>query len=119
MSAEATAYNNSYPYDNIAAACQIYAHSDISAIDVQLKTMLAESLTPLLKGMSAIYYFQHQCIGWPAPVRNPPHRVEIPYSEKLPHILLVTSVYDPASAWSMGIDVRDEIGQGRAVLVTR
>ena len=60
----------------------------------------------------------HQCAGWPALKRNPPHRISIAQT-LAPKVLLTTNVYDPAtpSAWS--VQLQHEIGVHRAVLVAR
>ena len=119
MSSRQTAYNTSRYYDNFAVSCQDYLHGDKSATDVQFKQSIAAIKTPLMKGMSTMYIFQHMCVGWPAPVRNPPHKIDIPRSENLPHILLVNALYDPATPYPMAVNLRNEIGKDRAALVTR
>jgi hypothetical protein len=72
-----------------------------------------------MAGLSAIYGFQDQCIGWPKPERNRPHRVDIPMTSKLPTILMVNTVYDPGTSYAMAANVRDEIGGDRVSLITR
>ncbi|XXG94237.1 hypothetical protein Hte_000491 [Hypoxylon texense] len=117
--ANRSAYENSTPFAAIAIACQDWAHPDSTAEDIRLKEVLAGSQTPLMKGLSNAYQFQLGCIGWPANVRNPPHPISIPRTGKLPKILITEAVYDPATPYTWGMQLREEIGKDRAVLVTK
>ena len=86
---------------------------------MKIKETSGESQFPLMAGLSAIYGFQDQCIGWPKPERNRPHKVDIPRTSKLPTILMVNTMYDPATSYDMAANVRDEIGGDRVSFITR
>ena len=60
----------------------------------------------------------HQCVGWPQPKRNPPHRICIPET-LAPKVLLVTNAYDPNTPSAMAVQFQREVGLHRAVLVAR
>ena len=63
---------------------------------------------------------QKQCIGWLAPFKNRPHKVEIPkWNDMLFKIVLVTSENDPATPSSMARRVQEQIGKERSILITR
>ncbi|KAI2471110.1 alpha/beta-hydrolase [Annulohypoxylon bovei var. microspora] len=119
-SAIRNAYNNSAAYSNLAIVCQDWYHNDQSAVDIKLKHTLALTQTPLMMGFSPTYrLFQVNCIGWPAPTRNPPHRISIPRTPKLPTILMVDSLRDPATSLAWGTQLREEIGRDRTVMIAK
>ncbi|KAI1779582.1 alpha/beta-hydrolase [Hypoxylon cercidicola] len=117
--ANSSAYVNSAPFAAIAIACQDWTHHDNMAEDIRLKEVLTTSEAPLMKGLSNAYQFQLGCIGWPANIRNPPHPISIPRTEKLPKILITEAIYDPATPFTWGMQLREEIGKDRVVLVTK
>jgi hypothetical protein len=79
---------------------------------------IAEHDTPHLDGMSPSLGFVHQCIGWPAPKRNPPHRISIP-NTLAPKVLITTNIYDPSCTPAWGVQLQQDIGVDRAVLIQR
>ncbi|KAI1087980.1 alpha/beta-hydrolase [Rostrohypoxylon terebratum] len=115
-----TAYNNSQSYSNTAIVCQDWHHNDQSALDIQLKYTLVQTHAPLMMGFSPTYReFELNCIGWPTPTRNPPHKISIPRTPNMPTILMVESLRDPATALAWGMQLREEIGRDRAVIISK
>ncbi|XXH01478.1 hypothetical protein Hte_007838 [Hypoxylon texense] len=113
-----SAYNNSGAFSNLAIVCQDWYHNDRSAEDIKIKKILAETQTPLMMGFSPAYrLFQINCIGWPNATRNPPHKISIPRTNKMPTVLMVDSMYDPATSPAWGAQLRTEIGQDRTVMI--
>lgn len=110
-------YNASQYYSENAIACQDFAHVS-SASEMFWWGQIGENDMPLLAAVSTAGYFVHECVGWPQPKRNPPHVISIPETLK-PKVLMVTNFHDPAtpSAWS--VQLQQEIGQDRAVLIER
>ncbi|XDG05418.1 hypothetical protein ABKA04_005033 [Annulohypoxylon sp. FPYF3050] len=115
-----TAYNNSLLYSNTAIVCQDWHHNDQSALDIKLKHTLVKTHAPLMMGFSPTYReFELNCIGWPAPTRNPPHKISIPRTPNMPTILMVESLRDPATALAWGTQLREEIGRDRVVMISK
>ncbi|KAI2633788.1 alpha/beta-hydrolase [Hypomontagnella submonticulosa] len=112
-------YDNSATFANLAISCQDWAHHDTTAEDLKLKQELARSEAFLLNGLSSPYGFQLQCIGWPNNLRNPPHAISIPRTSKLPKILITETIYDPATPMAWGMQLREEIGKDRVVIVLK
>jgi hypothetical protein len=112
-----TAYEASQAYSNVAISCQDWAH-EMSATEMTWWQQIAKYDMPYLRGISPELNFVHQCVGWPQPKRNPPHKISIPET-LAPKVLLVTNVYDPNTPSAMAVQLRQEIGLDRAVLVAR
>lgn len=113
-----TAYNNSAAFSNTAIVCQDWYHDDQSAADIQVKETVAASQAPLMLDFSAGYrLFQLNCVGWPRPARNPPHRISIPRTGTMPTVLMVSSLRDPATPIAWGAQLRAEIGKDRTVSI--
>lgn len=110
-------YNASQLYAENAIGCQDFAHLS-SATEMFWWQQIGENDMPLLAALSPSAYFVHECVGWPQPKRNPPHAISIPDTLE-PTILMVTNFHDPAtpSAWS--VQLQEEIGEDRAVLIER
>lgn len=110
-------YNASQYYSENAIACQDFAHVS-SATEMFWWNQIGENDMPLLAAESTAGFFVHECVGWPQPKRNPPHVISIPETLKA-KVLMVTNFHDPAtpSAWS--VQLQQEIGEDRAVLIER
>ncbi|OTA69594.1 hypothetical protein K449DRAFT_429057 [Hypoxylon sp. EC38] len=112
-------YSNSGQYGGLAVLCQDWAHHDTTPEDIKLKEILAKSQSPLMKGIATPHRFEVSCIGWPNPVRNPPHAISIPETRKLPKILITDAIYDHATSLVWGMQLREEIGKDRVVMVLK
>ncbi|KAI1321374.1 hypothetical protein F5Y16DRAFT_388914 [Xylariaceae sp. FL0255] len=111
---------NSELFSHVAILCSDWPHSNLTLADVQLRNRLVQTIAPLTGGKSVPSFVQIHCLGWPADVRNPPHHVSIPaWGVNLPTIMLVSSFFDPASSPVWAAQVQADIGEDRAVLVTR
>jgi len=97
----------------LAIGCLDWTATRTLSESLQKQTM-GETYTPLTRGASQSYQIQHQCIGWPAAVVNPPKKLEIK-SETT--ILLVSSEADPETGYPWAIGMLEEIEN--KVLVTR
>lgn len=107
-------YEDSQQYGSVTVACQDWTAESRSFFDVQQKEILGTAFSPYTKGASQFYFIQTACIGWPAPLANPPR----PYNVTgAPTILLVNSIYDPETSYQWAMAVEKEIGN--AVLLTR
>lgn len=110
-------YNQSEWFAENAIACQDFAHVS-SATEMTWWKQIAKWDMPLLRAISPAAYFVHECVGWPEPKRNPPHTISIP-DTLAPKVLMVTNFHDPATPSSWSVQLQQEIGEDRAVLVER
>ncbi|KAL7627079.1 hypothetical protein AAE478_003855 [Parahypoxylon ruwenzoriense] len=109
------AYTDSSLYAGTAIACQDWTHASSSLADIQGKATLGAAYSPLTRGACQSYKIQTSCIGWPAPLTNPPRPVK--YKGSTP-ILMVHSTYDPSTAYTWGLGLHAELGN-KSVLLTR
>lgn len=103
-------------YIGVTSACQDWAPRLSSFEDMQAKMRIAEVYTPLTKGASQSWAVQASCIGWPAPVTNPPTKLNVNTGADNP-ILMVSSTRDPSTSYTWAVGMLEEIKSG--VLLTR
>ncbi|KAI0534302.1 TAP-like protein-domain-containing protein [Xylaria digitata] len=108
------AYEDSLLYAGTAIGCQDWAHASKSLADVVEKENLGAVFSPLTLGACQSYKLQTQCLGWPAPLSNPP--APIVYKGK-PELLMVNSLYDPSTSYTWALGLQSEIKN--AILLTR
>ncbi|KAI0970948.1 TAP-like protein-domain-containing protein [Xylaria arbuscula] len=108
------AYEDSYLYAGTAIGCQDWAHASKDLADVVEKENLGAVFSPLTRGPCQSYKLQTSCIGWPAPLSNPPAPVVYEGDVKL---LMVNSLYDPSTSYAWALGLHNEIEN--AVLLTR
>ncbi|KAI0467806.1 TAP-like protein-domain-containing protein [Xylaria cf. heliscus] len=108
------AYEDSYLYAGTAIGCQDWAHASTGLADVVEKQNLGAVFSPLVLGACQSYKLQTQCLGWPAPLSNPP--APVTYKGKL-ELLMVNSLYDPSTSYTWALGLHSEIKN--AVLLTR
>ena len=101
-------------WQGLAVGCLDWFHASTSASDLLYKQQLADSIAPHTQGATQSYMYQAQCLGWPAPVQNPPHFANV---RDTPPILMVNSLYDPEASyvWAEGLRAQIE----NSVLVAR
>ena len=99
-----------------AVICLDWEHTPSNLSDVMKMEHLVASKGPHVqfRHSGVQYNQQFGCIGWPAATKNPPHR---PKMDGVPPILLVNSLYDPATGYAWAASVHDQIPG--SVLVTR
>ncbi|KAI1402197.1 alpha/beta-hydrolase [Hypoxylon fuscum] len=110
------AYEDSYLFAGAAIACQDWTHASKSFADVQGKETLGATFSPLTQGACQSYKIQTSCIGWPAPLSNPPKPITYTGSTQ---VLMVQSTYDPSTSYVWGQGLHAEIGYDKSVLLTR
>ncbi|KAJ8125606.1 hypothetical protein O1611_g8032 [Lasiodiplodia mahajangana] len=108
------AYEDSYLYAGTAIGCQDWAHASKDLADLLEKQNLGAVFSPLTLGASQSYKLQTQCLGWPAPLSNPP--APIVYKGKV-ELLQVNSLYDPSTSYTWALGLHSEIKN--SVLLTR
>ncbi|KAI1468255.1 alpha/beta hydrolase fold-domain-containing protein [Daldinia caldariorum] len=110
------AYEDSLLFAGTAIACQDWTHASSSLAEVRAKAALGQTFTPLTGGACQSYKIQTSCVGWPAPLSNPPKPVSYDGAAK---ILMLQSTFDPSTSYAWGLGLHAEIGDRRSVLVTR
>ncbi|KAI1152577.1 TAP-like protein-domain-containing protein [Nemania diffusa] len=108
------AYEDSYLYAGTAIGCQDWAHASKDLADVVEKQTLGAIFSPLTLGASQSYRLQTSCIGWPAPLSNPPAPIVYKGKTKL---LMVNSLHDPSTSYTWALGLHSEIKN--AILLTR
>ncbi|KAL4740006.1 hypothetical protein BDV11DRAFT_204616 [Aspergillus similis] len=104
-------------YPDIAIGCLDWRHDSTSLSDILYKLQLSSYLAPHTKGASQSYRYQVSCIGWPAPLVNPPHKLNQTSMSKAPPILMVNAFHDPETSYVWANSLLEQIPSG--VLLTR
>ncbi|KAL3453188.1 Alpha/Beta hydrolase protein [Aspergillus insuetus] len=112
----ATAEDSPY-YPDIAIGCLDWSHASTTLSEITYKRQLARYLAPHTRGVSQSYRYQVSCIGWPAPVSNPPHKLNASTMAKAPPILLVNAMHDPSTSYVWANAMLEQIPSG--VLLAR
>ncbi|KAI1074359.1 Alpha/Beta hydrolase protein [Whalleya microplaca] len=107
-------FEDSYLFAGTAISCQDWAHASKSLADVQEKAIQGKTFTPLTQGACQSYKIQTTCIGWPAPLSNPPAPVS--YKGNVT-ALMVNAVYDPSTSYTWALGLHSEIEN--SILLTR
>ncbi|KAI0834863.1 alpha/beta-hydrolase [Hypoxylon sp. FL0890] len=110
------AYQDSYLLAGTAIACQDWTHASTSLADVLEKATLGANFSPLTRGACQSYKIQTSCIGWPAPLSNPPKPIK--YTGKTT-ILQAQSTIDPSTSYAWGLGLHAELGDDKSVLLVR
>ncbi|KAI4868898.1 alpha/beta-hydrolase [Hypoxylon rubiginosum] len=110
------AYSDSSLFAGTAIACQDWTHASTSLSDVLDKATLGANFSPLTGGACQSYKIQTSCIGWPAPLSNPPEPVRYTGATT---ILQAQSTFDPSTSYVWGLGLHAELGDDRSVLLTR
>ncbi len=71
-------------------------------------------MAPHTGGASHAWTIAAQCIGWPAPVVDPPHQAQV---HGAPPILLVNATHDPSTSYVWAQELHAELPS--SVLLTR
>jgi pimeloyl-ACP methyl ester carboxylesterase len=101
-------------YPGIAIGCQDWSSQASSFEDLQAKMHIGEVFAPLTKGASQSYTVQASCVGWPAPLTNPPAKLDVQTQSP---ILMVNSLGDPSTSYTWAVGMLEEIKD--SVLLTR
>jgi pimeloyl-ACP methyl ester carboxylesterase len=86
----------------IAITCLDWTHSDTTLAALRAKQIMVTEYAPLTRGASQSWILQHACLGWPAPIKNPPKKLDVKTSAT---ILLSSSTADPSCGlpWALGM----------------
>jgi pimeloyl-ACP methyl ester carboxylesterase len=104
-----------YNYDSIrlATVCQDFSLRIRNFR--QYSVLRADELrhAPLMRGGSLGHDEATACMGFSGPPANPPHRLNIPHA---PTILLLNSLYDPATPYSWALDIHRQAPRNTALV---
>ncbi|OJJ04810.1 hypothetical protein ASPVEDRAFT_64123 [Aspergillus versicolor CBS 583.65] len=104
-------------YPSLAVGCLDWSHSSTTLSQLKYKSQLGHYLAPHTKGATQSYLYEAGCIGWPAPVKNPPHTLNQTAMAKAPPILMVNAFHDPETSYVWAHGLLAQIPS--AVLLTR
>ncbi|KAL4919679.1 TAP-like protein-domain-containing protein [Aspergillus aurantiobrunneus] len=104
-------------YPDIVIGCLDWSHASTTLSDLVYKSQLSAYLAPHTRGATQSYRYQVACIGWPAPLANPPHRLNATAMAKAPPILMVNAFHDPETSYVWANSLLEQIPSG--VLLTR
>jgi pimeloyl-ACP methyl ester carboxylesterase len=96
-----------------SVTCLDWTNTPTLAASLQKQSMGA-AYTPLVNGSSQSWQYQHQCMGWPFALKNPPMVLDVKMNATA---LLVHSDRDPSTGYPWALGMRKEIKN--SVLVTR
>ena len=103
-------------FPGLAIGCQDWLHESTSLADLTYKINMASATAPRTRGTTQSYYYQTNCLGWPAPTTNPQRRLGPKVSEA-PPMLFVNALYDPSTSIVWATEIQRQIGN--SVLLTR
>ena len=96
-------------------AIQCSDRKHVETLDTILeRTKLMKQLSAQTQGASVAWREQTSCIGWPVPVADPKHQVDV---KSAPPTLIVNSYFDPVAPYSDAMGLYERI-EG-SVLLTR
>ncbi|WP_079197424.1 alpha/beta hydrolase [Streptomyces sp. CB03911] len=98
----------------IAIECLDWPTPIRSLADLQRLQRLGRTVAPRLGGASQSWTILTGCIGWPAPVTNPPRPAAVRHA---PPILITNATHDPSTAYPWAVHLAHELPS--SVLVTR
>lgn len=106
----------SWAYPGLAIGCQDWLHESASLADLKYKINMAAATAPHTRGTTQSFYYQTNCLGWPARTTNPQRQLASRILNA-PPMLLVNALYDPSTSivWATGIQQRIP----NSVLLTR
>ncbi|KAK4962548.1 hypothetical protein LTR10_000174 [Elasticomyces elasticus] len=108
---------NSVLFGGLAVNCADWPSITSTKVsDLLYKQQLTENWAPHTRGRTQSYTAQTRCIGWPAPVVNPPTQQQIEVYTETP-ILLAQSLHDPECSYTWAVNVQAQILS--ATLLTR
>lgn len=103
-------------YPGLAIGCQDWLHEATSLAELTYKINMASATAPRTRGTTQSYYYQTNCLGWPAPTTNPQRKLGQKVLEA-PPMLLVNALYDPSTSMVWATEVQTQIRD--SVLLTR
>ena len=103
-------------FPGLAIGCQDWLHESTSLVDLTYKTNMVSATSPRMRGASQSYYYQTNCLGWPAPTRNPQRRLRHSVLGA-PPMLLVNSFFDPSTSIVWATEIQRQLRH--SVLLTR
>jgi pimeloyl-ACP methyl ester carboxylesterase len=103
-------------FSALGIICQDWNQTATSLTDFAMKQQMMSALAPHTRGISQTANLQAHCLGWPVPVTNPPHVLNSKVKNAAP-ILLVNSIWDPATSIDWANNLRSQIP--KSVLIVR
>ena len=105
---------NTALFANIAVGCLDWTHPITTLSGLLYENQAAAAIAPHTQGACQSYGYVASCIGWPAKVQYPPHRMQV---QDTPPILMVNALHDPETSYTWAVALQEQIPS--AVLLTR
>jgi pimeloyl-ACP methyl ester carboxylesterase len=103
-------------YSSLAITCQDWSNKSITWDRLKIELQVRAAIAPHTRGMSQTGAILSKCIGWPAPIVNPPHVLNSK-AGTAPAFLMVNSFWDPSTSIVWANAVRQQMAS--AVFVAR
>jgi hypothetical protein len=97
-----------------AIACLDFPSGSTDYDDFAARALLGRVMAPRMRGASQPWTILASCLGWPAPVVNPPHPANVTGA---PPILIVNATHDPSTPYPWAVGLLTQIAG--SVLLTR
>ncbi|CAO2648352.1 Nn.00g076190.m01.CDS01 [Neocucurbitaria sp. VM-36] len=101
-------------YAGITIGCQDWSSHASSFEGFQAKMRIGEVFAPLNKGACQSWTLQASCVGWPAPLTNPPAKLKVQTQNP---ILMVNAIRDPSTSYTWAVGMLEEVENN--ILLTR
>ncbi|KAL8733937.1 MAG: hypothetical protein Q9181_003388 [Wetmoreana brouardii] len=95
-------------YPGLAIGCQDWLHESTSLADLAYKMRMTSATAPYTRGSTQSYYYQTNCLGWPASTTNPQRPLSRRVKEA-PPILLVNALYDPSTSIVWATEIQRQL----------
>jgi pimeloyl-ACP methyl ester carboxylesterase len=92
----------SFDFGYYAVLCQDWVHNSKTFADLKTKQQLLAAFFPHTKGSGTFHDAATVCLGWTAPLSNPPRTFDRAATSRLPPIVLAQAIWDPQTslAWA-------------------
>jgi pimeloyl-ACP methyl ester carboxylesterase len=112
-SALSTSFADLEAFSSLGIGCLEWTPSaSLSAIQSSLR--MTTNYSPLVRGVSRMWMFQHACLGLPMPLKNPPMKLDIKTNAT---VLMTASTGDPLTGLPGAVGMLEEIEN--VILVVR
>lgn len=89
-----------------AVGCLDFLHSSRNVQDLKNRQRMLETFAPLTRGLGEMWDWSSSCLGWPTPLKNPPHFASV---RGAPPILLVQSLYYPECSYEWAVGLKGQV----------
>ena len=103
-------------FSTIAISCVDWTRNGRTSADLSLRQQASATLAPRVLGFPPVGILLNVCADWPVNVTNPNHPLDQKAVAKAPPVLLVHSLFDPATSIEWANNVRLQMPGSRLVI---